>query len=226
MPRPSPGTRQPRPTATGPGVPAASKFIDLDDDDEDTVTYDARRTPTLSLPALLAECVAGEETGGAENTSMSDADIDIVATAKSDGVESNIHRIAANRIIDDLAPPDSNARISSYAKVPRQPISIASSNRRDRVSASAFLHVCVGASSDPQQSVAPAIVRPRRSPKRSFLAKFLFVAILALVLMIAAIEISSARHLPWLDPRPLLVQLWNLVAQKIPWESLPKLPKL
>jgi hypothetical protein len=49
--------------------------------------------------------------------------------------------------------------------------------------------------------------------------------IVVAVLMLAAIELSTARHLPWLDPRPLLFKLWKLVVQKIPWGSLPKLPK-
>jgi hypothetical protein len=40
--------------------------------------------------------------------------------------------------------------------------------------------------------------------------------IVVAVLMLAAIELSTARHLPWLDPRPLLFKLWKLVVQKIP----------
>jgi len=53
--RPSPGTYQR--TAIGLGVSAVPNFLDLDD--EDTVAYDARRTPAVSLPALRAECSGG-----------------------------------------------------------------------------------------------------------------------------------------------------------------------
>jgi len=166
---------------------------------------------------------------------LSDADIEIVPTTESNAVESNIHPVSANRIIDDLAPPASNARVSGYAKAPTERVAVPSSNRRDRVSASDFLTkprmalpepLRVGVSSRPPQSVAPAVDRPRRSAKRSFFAKFLFLMILTAALTLVAMEISIARDLPWLDPRPLLVKLWNLVARTIPWENLPKLPKL
>jgi len=68
MSRPSPGTYQR--TAIGLGVPAAPNFLDLDD--EDTVAYDARRTPAVSLPALRAECSGGVKSrsaGGRRRTS-------------------------------------------------------------------------------------------------------------------------------------------------------------
>ncbi len=207
----------------GLGVPVAPSFLDLDDgEDEETVTYDPRGPGRQSDSSLV---------------SLSDADIEIVPTTKSDVVESNIHRFAANQITDDLAPPESNARVSSYAKVPSRPIPVPSSNQRERVSASAFLtkpqmapsetrnrHLRVRVSNEPPQSAPPVVVRPGPSPTRSFFAKLLFLAILTVVLMLVATEVSIARNVPWLDPRPFLVKLWKLVAQTIPWDRLPKLP--
>src|SRR5215216_1683654 len=57
--RQSAGMYDARRPATGSGVTTAPSVLDLED--EDTVTYDARRTPAVSLPALLAECAEGRE---------------------------------------------------------------------------------------------------------------------------------------------------------------------
>src|SRR5260370_30334732 len=97
-----PGTHQRRPTAVGMGVPVARSFLDLDD--EETVTYDGRRTPAVSLPALRAECIDAEESADVEAAgrlgerrsgrhsdpsllSLSDADVELVPTPKSNAVE-------------------------------------------------------------------------------------------------------------------------------------------
>ncbi len=214
MPPPLPAKDQRRTTPIGLGVPVAPSFLNLDN--EETLTYDARRTPAVSFPALLAEGLDAPEWGGAEAAitaperrsarrsdpsllSLSDADVEIVPTPKFEVVESNIHRIEAKQLTDHLSPIAASEPPSFYLRV--------------------------GVSSYPPQSVPPALVRPRPSPKRSFFAKFLFVTILAVVLILVATEISIVRNLPWLDPRPFLSTLWKLVAQRIPWESLHKLPR-
>ncbi|HEX9295067.1 MAG TPA: hypothetical protein VF881_04515 [Polyangiaceae bacterium] len=221
LPQPWSETSKRRTTSIRPSV-SAPNFADLDD--EETVTYDARQTPAVSLPALRAECV----------DALGDDDFEFVPAAKS-GVESNMHRIDANQITDDLAPPDSNVRPSRPSQVPSEHLRGSPSNRGERVSASAFLtqsrsapsesrngRLRVGMSSNPPQTVPAA---RRASVEHSLVAKFVFVTILAAVLTFVAMQISIARNLPWLDPRPLLAELWKLIAQKIPWESLPKLPK-
>jgi hypothetical protein len=73
-----------------------------------------------------------------------------------------------------------------------------------------------GAFSEAPPTLPPAPVLPRPSPTRSFFAKFLFVIVVAAVLLLVAMEISVLRQLPWLDPRPLLVKLWGLVTHEIP----------
>jgi hypothetical protein len=81
----------------------------------------------------------------------------------------------------------------------------------------------IGVSSYPPQSFP--LLRPRPSRRRSLFAKLLFVTIVLAVAILAAIELSTARNLPWLDPRPIFFKAWNFVAHKIPWGRLPKMPK-
>jgi hypothetical protein len=81
----------------------------------------------------------------------------------------------------------------------------------------------VGISSYPPLSTAPL---PRPSPRRSFWVKVLFVTIVVATVFLVAMEVSIAKNLPWLDPRLYLFKAWAVVASKIPWATLPKLPKL
>ncbi len=182
---------QRRPTSKGQGLPAPS-FADLDD--EETVTYDARATPAVAMPALRAECLDEHQWG--------------------DAMESDVHGVEANQNADDLVPPDSHARLSRPAEVPSNPVRVSSPNQRERVAAAFFGKVL---------STSALIRTP--SANRSSFAKALVVTVLAIVLMLVAMEISIGRNLPWLDPRLMFAKLWNVVAQKIPWDSLPKLPK-
>jgi len=48
---------------------------------------------------------------------------------------------------------------------------------------------------------------PRRPRARSFLSKVIFLAIFSVALTLLACEISIAFKVPWLDPRPALVNL-------------------
>jgi hypothetical protein len=75
----------------------------------------------------------------------------------------------------------------------------------------------------PASFVSQAPVRP--SAVRSLFAKVLFVTICAAVLTLLAYEISIGLHLPWLDPRPLLLKAYRAV-QHLPLHKLPKLPRL
>jgi hypothetical protein len=55
---------------------------------------------------------------------------------------------------------------------------------------------------DPDVELLPL----RRSPLRSFIAKFLFTAIFATALALLSYELSTAYHIPWLDPRNLVAK--------------------
>jgi hypothetical protein len=215
-----------RPSRPGGAEVPAPNFDDLDD--EETVTYDARRTPAVSLPALRAECV----------DALSDDDFEFVPATRSEPVESNIHRIEGDEISDDLVPPESNIRASRPSQVAAGPVLRRPSNKEERVSAAAFLtksrwtppeprkvRPSVSAPRSGRQTGAPALVHDRPSISHSLAARFLLVMILAAVLMFVAMEVSVAKDLPWLDPRHFLGTLWKLIADKIPWQSLPKLPK-
>jgi hypothetical protein len=103
-----------------------------------------------------------------------------------------------------------------------EPVAYDAQRRSGRRSDTALISL----SDDDVELVSAPELRPAPSRRRSFFAKFLFVTILLAVSILAAIEISKAQNLPWLDPRPLFFKLWKLAVSKIPWESLPKLPKL
>lgn len=88
-------------------------------------------------------------------------------------------------------------------------------------------HLRIGVSSYPPSRALPLTdPRPRPSRRRSFFARLLFFVIVVSVLVLIAFELSRTGHMPWLDPRPHLFKAWKFVAQKIPWERLPKIPRL
>jgi len=128
-PLPARGSHKRLPTAIGLGVPSVAGFVELDE--EETVTYDARATPAVALPALLAKSEGAPQPNGlsmaASDATASaphprgasfhtvpifptDADVDLLPAAAAH-VESNIHRIDADRITDTLAP---GTRISEH----------------------------------------------------------------------------------------------------------------
>jgi hypothetical protein len=190
-------------------VPLAPSFLDLEQ--ETTVAYDAR----VPLPALLAEArrsiVANDEM---PNKSP------VVATTSSEirprthsfhtsphfpedsnpgvapQVESNLHVIEAEGITDSLVP-----------SAPRLEI----------------VHVSDRLSSVPPPSLPPALVEPRVRKRRSPLVATLLTAIGVGFALLAAIEISVATNLPWLDPRPVLTKSFVAAKSKIPWDRLPRL---
>jgi hypothetical protein len=205
-PRPLPGTQQR--TVLGVGVPVAPSFLELED--EETVAYNARSTRPGSVPGLRAKCV---ETAPSERTSdrtdaslvsLSDDDVEVLTA-----VEAN----AAPRSIP-TPPPPPRARVG---------VPVAPQLARASLPEPEHFRMKIGGSSYPPQSVPPELARPRPSQRRSFWAKFLFMMIVVVVLLLIATEVSIVRNLPWLDPRPVLLKLWHLAAQKIPWQSLPKL---
>jgi hypothetical protein len=101
----------------GIGVPVAPSFLQLDE--EETVAYNARRTPAVSLPALRAECFDSEP------IALNDADVEIVPS-KPASVAPTIQ----------LAPPRSVARVSLAAKAKTRTVRVSSrppeSGRRER----------------------------------------------------------------------------------------------
>ena len=76
----------------------------------------------------------------------------------------------------------------------------------------------------PPESISPRSLRPTRP--RSFLARFLVLGITIGIALLIASELSATANMSWLDPRPVLTKGLTLVKEKIPWERLPKLPKL
>jgi len=194
------------------GIPLAPSFLDLDDDDVETVAYDSEDP----LPALLAEC-------GQASWSPSSRAPAVLATTTSEirardasfhtsprfpddllpelqsEVESNLHQVEAETIKDSLAPSDPRLRL---------------------------VRLRVGVSSHPPQSIPLPLVRPRRSRRRSLFAKLLLVTIAVVVVLVVLSEFSAAAGVPWLDPRPLFTKGLKLAKEKIPWERLPRLPKL
>jgi hypothetical protein len=198
----------------------APSFLDLED--EETVAYDARRTPAVSLPALRAECVDTSKwdgTGVADTRAdrrrgrrsepsviiLSDDDIEIVSPPHSGVVNSEVHRIETKQVTERPAPPKSTLRPVTTAEVPGGVIPLSS---RHRITTS--------------ESHSDSGLVEKRMP-RSRANKILFVAILLPVLMLVLTDISMAFDLPWLDCRPYLFKVWRFVAERIPWESLPKL---
>jgi hypothetical protein len=208
LPRSSPANPERKGTVLGLGVPVAPSFLQLDD--EETVAYNARRTPAISLPALRAECLEADEPTA---IALTDDDLEIVPAPKSSTPPSTVHRIEPRPMIDDPAPPRSGARVSLAAKAVRTVVAVPR-RREERVRVS----------SAPPQSDRRAHTRP--SQQGSLLPKLLFLATLVMVLMVVTTEIAVRRDLPWLDCRPYLLKAWQFVAQKIPWHMLPKLPRL
>jgi hypothetical protein len=193
-------------------VPVAPSFLDLEQ--EETVAYDS----AVSLPTLLAEArrsvVASEE--------ASQPQVPVLATTASEirprrdsfhtmphfpedthphtPVESNLHHLDAEAIHDSLVP-----------SAPRIEI----------------VEMRVGFSSHPPaESLPPALVQRRARRRPSMVARALFSAIALGVALLVAIEVSSIASLPWLDPRPLFTKSFQVAKSKIPWDRLPRLPKL
>jgi hypothetical protein len=119
-------------------------------------------------------------------------------------VESNLHQIEANKITNTLAPSAPLGEVHHL---------------RGEVH-----HLRIGVSSFPPESLRPEQVRPPPSAQRSFLARLLFFTIVVTVLLLIATEVSVVAHRPWLDPRPHVAKAFRFVAQKIPWDRIPKLP--
>src|SRR5678815_719198 len=104
VPRPSPGPYQRRPVPNAYGVPLAPSFLDLED--EDTIAYDARRTPVMSMPALRTEYVDTSKWSGPTvadartdrrrgrrsepSIPLSDDDIEILSPPYSEVVRSEV----------------------------------------------------------------------------------------------------------------------------------------
>src|SRR5258708_30832365 len=92
----------------------------------------------------------------------------------------------------DISPNDSDVEILSSQKP------IPPSRRTDGPSMAAFPLTRTSGESNPP---------PRRPRGRSFLSKVLFLAIFSVALTLLACEISIAFKVPWLDPRPALMNL-------------------
>jgi hypothetical protein len=208
------GTSEAQRTVIGMGVPVAPSFLDLDE--EQTVAYDARATPAFALNHLLAECGRASDTQRrrlvlADPVTPSEirpreASFHTVPNFPNESnpeivtSESNLHEIDGDQITDTLAPHEAVAEV---------------------------VHLRIGLSSHPPPGVvAPAIPRPAPSRRRSLLAKFLFVVIGLTIALVAASELAAAGTIPRIDPRPLFTKTVKLAKEKIPWERLPKLPKI
>lgn len=117
-------------------------------------------------------------------------DGDDLASGEEPSVESNLHQIQANAITNSLAPEEPRSEVR---------------------------HLRIGVSSHPPERFSSEPVRPQPSRRRSFFARFLFLAIVIAVCLLAATELSMAAHLPWLDPRPHLARAVRFVVTKVPW---------
>ena len=205
-------------TALGLGaVPVAPSFLDLER--EETVAYDS----AVSLPALLAEArrsvVADEEAPQEPRLVVATTASEIRARGESfhtsphfpeethphTPVESNLHRMDSLMIRDSLA---------------------ASAPRLELVPDWESEQLRSGVSIRPPAGRSPALVQRRERRRRSPLVKMLFAAIALGVALLVTIELSSVANLPWLDPRPLLSKSFEVAKSKIPWDRLPRLPKL
>ncbi len=198
-------------TAIGLGAPAESGFSDIEN--EETVVYG----PSGSLASLLAKC------GGSANAASTPGPA-VVATTTSEirprdasfhtaphfpddshpelqlPVESNLHQIDDEAIQDSLAPTNPDVRV---------------------------VHLRVGrGSSHPPNDISPSLVRFRPSRRRWLFAKVLFLTIAIGVALLVLSEVSAAAKVPWLDARPLVGKGWRLAKEKIPWNRLPRIPKL
>jgi len=169
----------------------------LELDDEETVTYAGPASPPPPPPSRPRESF--------HTVPVFPEDL-IEEPVAPIPVESNLHQIAANQITNSLAPI-----------APRPEVH----HRRGEVH-----HLRIGVSSFPPESLRPEQVRPLPSPRRSFVARLLFLTIVVIVLLLIATEVSVASHLPWLDPRPHLAKGFRFLAEKVPWDRIPKLPHL
>ncbi len=150
-------------TPIGLGEPTPATFLDMQD--EETVTYDARRTPAVSRPALLLETPRARKPPVAPPLRPS------MPTVPISPEDSDVEILAPHEMpVFDLQAP---------ATEPWAPL------------------------------------RPRPSFVRWFLARLLFLVILALVALLGAAELSVALHEPRLDPRPFLLRGARLLAAKI-----------
>ena len=70
-PLPAQGSHKRLPTTIGLGVPSVAGFVELEE--EETVTYDARATPAVALPALLAKSEGAPQPSGLSTTSKAAA---------------------------------------------------------------------------------------------------------------------------------------------------------
>jgi hypothetical protein len=192
-------------------VPLAPSFLDLEQ--ETTVAYDAGGP----LPELLAEArrsiVANDEMPE-KSPVVATTSSEIRARTHSfhtsphfpeeskpgahSPVESNLHVMDADRITDSLVP-----------SAPRLEI----------------VHVSDRLSSVPPPSLPPALVEPRVRRRRSPFVATLLTAVGIGFVMLAAIEISEATQLTWLDPRPVLTKSFVAAKSKIPWDRLPRLSR-
>jgi hypothetical protein len=181
-------------TPVGLGVPSIAGFVEIDD--EETVTYDARATPAVTLPALLAECEGAPQPNGLEPAaSEPTASAPIYARGES------FHTVP-------IFPTDADVELVPVAAAPAEH------------------HLRIGVSSYPASAFPLMDARPRPTRRRSFFARLLFFVIIVSILVLIAFELSKVGHMPWLDPRPYLAKALKFVAQKIPWERLPKIPRL
>jgi hypothetical protein len=194
----------------GGGVPVAPSFLALED--EETVAYDARDVPAVSLPALLAQCGRASSTVPSDNSSPGSVTTSEVrarsgsfhtvpefpndsSPAITVSAESNLHEIADNRIIDTLSPREGSAE---------------------------WIQLRLARSSHPPSGVAVVpSARPSPSRRRSLFPTFVFAMVTMIVALLVASELSAAGKLPpGLDPRPLLTKGMRLAQDKIPWERV------
>src|SRR5262245_31187731 len=148
-PRSLPMSHEPRPrTVMGLGVPTAPSFLELDD--EETVAYNARRTPAVSLPALRAECLAARDP---DAIALNDEDLEIVPSTPASVAPS-----------DRFAPPRSLVRVSLATKAKARTVPSERENGYQRV----------GVSNRPQNSRG---VRVHASQESSLLHKLSFLAV-------------------------------------------------
>jgi hypothetical protein len=183
-------------TPVGLGVPAAASFLDLQD--EETTTYDARRTPAVSLHALLLEAERGLEPPVPEPP-----------PAEPPAPKA---AVPPPRLPPPAPPPVPSPR-------PREPSTVSISLEDSDVELIPPEKVRVEKMQvfdSPAASVNPAPLS-RRPPSfaRWLVARLLFVLILAFVGLLGAAELSIALHEPQLDPRPHLTRYVKLVGERL-----------
>jgi hypothetical protein len=235
-PRPSPrilplGTSEVQRTVIGVGVPVAPSFLNLED--EETVAYDARDVPAVTLPALLARCAqksapASSETPPTAPVTPSEirpreAAFHTVPNFPSDSspeisvsAESNLHEVDGPRITNTLAA--TNEPIALVAK----PVTATAKPVVAAAQPDEWIRLRIGPSTNPPPGiVAVSSERPRPTPRRSFFAKFLFTTIALAIALVASAELAAAGKLPrGLDPRPVLAKGVKVAQDKIPWDRM------